>query len=95
MSNEQEPTMTNEPFDFTKFDPRKIEWTHATARQKLYPDVKEQLDMLFKDIGDGLFGEDAKTGSFYTTLKTIKETHPKGEIFKPYADLPPPEGVEE
>lgn len=74
-------------------DPRMIEWTHEIAREKLYAKVENQLDMLYKDINAGLFGEEAKTGQFYLAIKTVKETHPKGEIFKPYADLPGPDGT--
>ena len=83
----------NAPIDMSNFDPRKVEWTYDIARQKLYPDIKDQLDMLFKDINAGLFGEEAKTGEFYTAIKTVKEAHTKGEIFKPYADLPGPDGT--
>lgn len=93
MSEENQPTMTNEPFDISRFDPRKVEWPHDVARTKLYPTLADQLDMLFKDIDAGLLGDDAKTGQFYTTIKAVKETHPKGEIFKPYADLPGPDGT--
>lgn len=42
-------------------------------RVPLYPPVKDQLDMLFHAIDDGLLGEQAKTSDFYNTLKTIKE----------------------
>jgi hypothetical protein len=85
------PTAFEESFDMSKFDPRNIEWTHSTARTKLYPAVQDQLDMLFKDIDAGLFGEQAKTGQFYQAIKDVKETHPKGETYKPYADLPGPD----
>jgi len=71
-------------------DPRLIEWNHGIARSKLYPDIKNQLDMLWHDIDNGLLGDQAKTGTFYTTIKQVKETHPVGTIFKPYADLPYP-----
>lgn len=74
-------------------DPRMIEWTHTIAREKLYVKLADQLDMLYKDIDAGLLGEDAKTGAFYTAIKTVKDAHPKGEIFKPYADLPGPDDV--
>lgn len=74
-------------------DPRMIEWTHEIAREKLYSKVEDQLDMLFKDIDAGLFGEQAKTGQFYQMIKQVKETHPKGETYKPYADLPGPDGT--
>lgn len=93
MSEENQPTMTNEPFDISRFDPRKVEWTHDVARTKLYPTLADQLDMLFKDIDAGLLGDDAKTGQFYTTIKAVKDAHPKGETFKPYADLPGPDGT--
>lgn len=76
-------------------DPRKIAWTHDVAREKIYAKLADQLDMLFKDIDAGLFGEDPKTGSFFQSIKAVKDAHPKGEIYKPYAHLPPPPGVEE
>ena len=93
--NEQEipNIVVNQPLDMSNFDPRKVEWTHDIARTKLYPGLANQLDMLYKDIDVGLFGEEAKTGQFYTTIKAVKEAHPKGEIFKPYADLPGPDGT--
>ena len=37
----------------------------------------EQLDSLWHDIDDGLFGDTPKTGSFYLTIKTVKEANPK------------------
>ena len=69
-------------------DPRMIEWTHELAREKLYADIKEQLGMLYKDVEAGLFGETAKTGSWFQHIKEVKETHPVGSVHKPYADLP-------
>jgi hypothetical protein len=93
MSEKNTPNITPESFDMSKFDPRKIEWTHTLAREKLYAKLADQLDMLFKDIDAGLLGESAKTGEFYTAIKTVKDAHPKGEIFKPYADLPGPDGT--
>jgi hypothetical protein len=35
--------------------------------------------MLFKDVDAGLFGENAKTGTWYTHIKTIKDANPKPE----------------
>jgi hypothetical protein len=92
MSENNTPTITNEAFDMSRFDPRKIEWTHDIAREKLYADIKEQLDMLYKDIEAGVFGEKAKTGTWFQHIKEVKETHPVGSIHKPYADLPGPDG---
>tara|TARA_Y100001980_G_C14537952_1_gene315017 strand:+ start:1674 stop:1958 length:285 start_codon:yes stop_codon:yes gene_type:complete len=42
-----------------------------------YPDIKEQLDLLWHDIDDGKLGDIAKTSSFYTTIKNVKDSSPK------------------
>lgn len=34
--------------------------------------------MLFKDIEAGKFGDTAKTGSWYTHIKSVKDNNPKG-----------------
>lgn len=39
--------------------------------------LKDQLDRLWHDIDDGLFGEPAKTGLFYQLIKSIKDAKPK------------------
>jgi|TARA_B100000085_G_C18318155_1_gene421152 hypothetical protein len=44
---------------------------------KRYPNLSEQLDQLFRDVAAGKFGEDAKTGEWYTTIKEVKDTYPK------------------
>lgn len=44
-------------------------------RQRQYPRMQEQLDMLFHDIESGLLGETAKTTSFYTSIKAVKDAH--------------------
>jgi hypothetical protein len=68
-------------------DPSTIEWDHIVARLKLYDDWRKQLDNLWHDIDNGLFGDAAKTGAFYTSIKSVKDTHPVGSIHKPFADL--------
>lgn len=45
---------------------------HKHERQILYKQVEDQLDFLYKDIKEGKFGEDAKTGAFYTHIHEIK-----------------------
>ena len=58
-------------------------WGHyeyERKRDKRYPLITEQLDMLFHDIEKG---ELDKTGSFYRAVKAIKEKYPK-------PDGPPP-----
>tara|TARA_R100001082_G_scaffold83319_1_gene50066 strand:- start:231 stop:509 length:279 start_codon:yes stop_codon:yes gene_type:complete len=44
---------------------------------KTYPNITEQLDQLFRDVGSGKFGADAKTGEWYKTIKDVKEGNPK------------------
>ena len=46
-------------------------------RKDLYPNVEEQLDMLFKDIDAGKFGAKGKDSNFYKTIKKIKDDNPK------------------
>ena len=43
-------------------------------RDRKYPDLGEQFDLLFKDINEGTLD---KTGGFYTAIKSVKEAHPK------------------
>jgi len=44
---------------------------------KIYPNVKEQLDQLFRDVAAGKFGDDAKTGEWYIAIKDVKDSNPK------------------
>ena len=39
--------------------------------------IREELDLLWHDIDDGKFGTDAKTGGFYTAIKSLKDKYPK------------------
>jgi hypothetical protein len=52
---------------------------HIADRVSCYPQIAEQLDKLWHDIHSGLFGEPAKTGSFYLTIKAVKDEFPKSE----------------
>lgn len=45
--------------------------------RKAHYSIAEQLDLLYKDIESGRFGETAKTGGFATYVKSIKEQFPK------------------
>ena len=54
-------------------DAKKLEYRHS--RYKEYPQIGEQLDMLFHAIDAGALN---KTSAFYTTLKAVKEKYPKG-----------------
>ena len=46
-------------------------------RERKYPKIEEQLDQLWHDIDDGILGDTAKTSSFYTTIKNVKDSSPK------------------
>ena len=50
---------------------------YSRQRRETYTVLREQLDMLWHDIDDGKLGDDAKTGQFYTAIKTIKDQYPK------------------
>lgn len=51
--------------------------TYTELRQQAYPQLTEQLDMLYHDIDQGKLGIIAKDSSFYLVLKQVKETYPK------------------
>lgn len=47
-----------------------------------YPqEWRDQLEMLWKDIDNGFFGEEAKGGSWYMMIKDIKDRYPPPEGF--------------
>jgi hypothetical protein len=50
---------------------------YKEARRRLYLPFRDQFDQLYHDIDDGKLGEDAKTGTWYLALKTIKDANPK------------------
>ena len=50
---------------------------HKLNRFAEYPDVKEQLAMLYDDIDSGKFGVNAKKSSFYKSIKSVKSKYPK------------------
>jgi predicted 3-demethylubiquinone-9 3-methyltransferase (glyoxalase superfamily) len=52
-------------------------YTYSQARGTEYPTLKEQLDLLWHAIDDGVFGDSAKLTSFYTQLKAVKDKFPK------------------
>jgi len=50
--------------------------THAEKRIEYYPIGSEQLDALWHDVHNGLFGESAKTGTWYLAVKAVKDKYP-------------------
>ena len=50
---------------------------YATKRERSYPELEEQFDLLYHAIDAGEFGNDAKSSSFYTKLNAVKDKYPK------------------
>ena len=46
-------------------------------RKPEYGEINNQLDKLYHDINNGLFGENAKTGTWFNHVKNVKEKYPK------------------
>ena len=51
--------------------------TAGTATTTGYPNLKEQLDQLYRDINAGKFGADAKTGEWFVGISSVKTAFPK------------------
>ena len=64
---------------------------HVHSRNISYESLEEQLDMLYKDIDNGLFGANAKNGAWYKHIKDIKDANPKADNYntlkQEYEDL--------
>ena len=48
-------------------------------RADAYPELKEQLDLLWHAINDGKFNVKSKETDFYKKLKAVKDANPKPE----------------
>lgn len=55
---------------------------YSTKRKVEYGIIASQLDLLYNDIRDGYFGENAKNGSWYKKITEIKSKHPKPDVDK-------------
>ena len=71
-------TIFDENFNLIEVDPEEIEnnLPPILKRIKEY-NISEQLNLLYDDINQGLFGEAAKTGKFFNYIKEIKEKYPR------------------
>ena len=47
-------------------------------RKREYLSWNEQLDKLYHDIDNGKFGDTAKTSTWYTHIKSVKDANSKG-----------------
>lgn len=52
-------------------------YEYSRNRKQNYKNISDQLDLLYQDINSGLFGDSAKTGSWFTHVKSIKDEFPK------------------
>ena len=56
----------------------KVERTESTDENKPpYAQFSVQLDQLWHDIDSGKFGDSAKTGDWFLTVKKVKDDYPK------------------
>ena len=53
------------------------ETQYYRKRGAAYEELSEQLDKLYHDINGGKFGDDAKTGAWYLSVKAVKDANPK------------------
>ena len=52
---------------------------YKIQRASAYPELKEQLDLLWHAIDDGKFNVKSKDTDFYKKLKAVKDANPKPE----------------
>lgn len=57
-------------------------FSYSNNRRNSYNQLEEQLDMLYKDIKAGLFGENALNGTFFKHIDEIKTNNPKPDNFE-------------
>ena len=51
--------------------------TTGKQTKTIYGSLGDQLDMLYKDIDAGKLGDNAKTGTWYLHIKSVKDSNPK------------------
>ncbi len=60
--------------DAARLEAERLATIHVQPRMLAYPHIKDQLDMLFRDIENGTLDT---TGEFYAAIKAVKDAHPK------------------
>jgi hypothetical protein len=50
---------------------------YSFSRHHTYGDIGQQLDLLYKDIQAGLFGDSARQGQFANFISSVKQQYPK------------------
>jgi hypothetical protein len=59
----------------------------SVNRQLGYGLIEGQLNLLYDDIKNGLFGDAAKSGAWFTHITEIKSQHPKPNLDEVKADI--------
>lgn len=55
-------------------------YNYTIERASAYANLKDQFDMLYKDIDAGLLGLEAKSSQFYQHIKSVKDQFPKDTV---------------
>lgn len=78
-SGAEAPTLEEVMVELQREYDRYDYWEYYRNREKQYPSVGEQLDMLFHDIENGTLD----SGTWVSRLREIKDTYPKPEGGEP------------
>ena len=70
-----EPQCTKEEWETAKAELQAEYDAKQYQRDRIYPPIGDQLDMLFHAIDAGTLD---KSSDFYTTIKAVKDKYPKG-----------------
>ena len=65
--------------DYEKVNKEYDSKQYQRDRAEAYPELKEQLDLLWHAIDDGKFNVKSKDTDFYKKLKAVKDANPKPE----------------
>ena len=63
--------------DAARVELNKLNYRYQRASRSGYINLSDQLDQLYHDIDAGKFGADAKTGSWFVGITSIKNAYPK------------------
>lgn len=63
--------------DAARLELNKLNYRYQRASRSGYINLSDQLDQLYHDIDAGKFGADAKTGSWFVGITSVKNSYPK------------------
>ena len=73
-----EPTQAEIDAEIIRQDEEYTSQAYARKRAQEYPELAEQLDLLWHAIDAGTLDDRDHRNKFYSTLKTVKTNNPKG-----------------